>query len=105
MFDQVFVLQILEHIHEHVLVVNEICRCCKENAIVEISVPSDKGERFLLRYSPNYQRHIRQFHVQSLIDESLKSCFVQRIFTLSGLDTITFLGPLSGFSFLFLVAE
>ncbi|MBI2629026.1 class I SAM-dependent methyltransferase [Candidatus Pacearchaeota archaeon] len=69
-FDQVIILDVLEHIKDHKGVLNEIYRILKKNGRLVISVPNDTWLSFL---NPiRYAQHERHYSI-SMISNILKS--------------------------------
>jgi len=68
-FDEVYAMDVLEHVDDLVSVLNEIRRVLRKNGKFVINVPAEKSEEWLLRLRPTYFEeihHVRIFRANKL---------------------------------------
>src|SRR5579871_6519508 len=68
-FDEIYAIDVLEHVDNLDAVINEIYRILKNNGTLKIIVPGEISEKWLLQLRPTYFKeihHVRIFKGKSL---------------------------------------
>ncbi len=69
MFDEIYALDVLEHVDNLERVLSEVSRVIKKGGLFYVNIPAEKSEKWLLKLRPNYFKEIH--HVRIFKNEQL----------------------------------
>jgi len=72
-FNEIYAIDVLEHVDDLDKVIFEVNRVLKKNGVIKINVPSQKSEKWLLKIRPTYFKEIH--HVRIFDEDKIMKLF------------------------------
>lgn len=79
-FDEVYLMDVLEHVDDLNATANEVTRITRPGGILKINVPAEASEKWLLKVRPTYHKEIH--HVRIFQKGQMEALFQERGFRL-----------------------